>query len=113
MSPARLSVDELPAWAVLNSVDLAHVRVQDIESKGCGLVACHDMLDKEATVDDDGGGPLLKLPRDCVLSAETVEECAKVNRNFRQLLESTGYQVTASNFPGFRILLLSDQSQEE
>lgn len=41
---------------------------------------------------------LLKVPRDLVLSSESVEEYAKENKEFRQLFDAAGHQVSAFIF---------------
>lgn len=108
-SSSQLSIDAFPAWARLNDVDFTHVKLQETEGKGFGLVAEKDLNEKEKESGDgdakDGKSPsketataLVRIPHDLVLSAAAVEEYAKVDQNFRQLLEIAGHQV---NIPSY------------
>ncbi|KAF7556229.1 hypothetical protein G7046_g6370 [Stylonectria norvegica] len=85
-SSPQLSIDAFPAWARLNNVDFGHAQLQETEGKGLGLVVEKDLR--------SGDGPLLRIPHDLVLSAAAVEDYAKVDQNFRQLLEVAGQQST-------------------
>ncbi|KAG8417292.1 hypothetical protein J3459_012447 [Metarhizium acridum] len=88
---SRLPIDTFPAWARLNDVRFTHVKLQDVgEGKGFGLVAHSDLQGAEADGTSEG---LVKIPHDLVLSAEAVEDFAKVDQNFKQLLEAVGRQV--------------------
>lgn len=88
-SSSQLPLDAFPAWARLNDVAFTNVELQDVDGKGFGLVA-----DTELGNQETGTDALIRIPRDLVLSAEAVEEYAKVDQNFRQLLEAVGYQVS-------------------
>jgi hypothetical protein len=78
-----LPVSGLQAWAILNDAELPTAKiVTDILdknglSKGGGLVA---------TRDASAGEILLKVPRDLVVARERVEEYAKTDTNFRDVL---------------------------
>ncbi|KAH6604652.1 hypothetical protein Trco_006359 [Trichoderma cornu-damae] len=92
MPSSQLPIEAFPAWALLNNADFVSADIRDIEGKGFGLVAQHDI----PGVGSDGSGAtaILRIPRDLVLSAEAVEEYAKVDQNFKQLLEVAGRQST-------------------
>ena len=93
MSPDQLSIEALPGWAHLNGVGFLNVKLDNVEGKGIGLVASQTLslaADDEGAKDD---APLLKVPRDLVLSAESVAEFAKVDQHFKQLLEAVGHVV--------------------
>lgn len=93
MSSPPLPLDALPGWAHLNGVDFLNVELQHIDGKGLGLVATQRL---SLTADDEGAkddAPLVKVPRALVLSPSTVEDYAKVDQNFRQLLDAAGHQV--------------------
>ncbi|KAL7914832.1 hypothetical protein GGI35DRAFT_474545 [Trichoderma velutinum] len=92
MAHSQLPIDAFPAWAVLNNVDFANAEIRNIEGKGLGLVAKHDITD--AGHDASSSQAIIRIPRDLVLSAEAVDEYAKVDKNFKQLLEIAGHQST-------------------
>ncbi|EGR47793.1 uncharacterized protein TRIREDRAFT_122428 [Trichoderma reesei QM6a] len=89
---AQLPIEAFPAWALLNNVDFVDAEIRNIEGKGFGLVAKHDITDESR--DASGPATILRIPRDLVLSAEAVEEYAKVDQNFKQLLDVAGHQST-------------------
>ncbi|KXJ91007.1 hypothetical protein Micbo1qcDRAFT_188929 [Microdochium bolleyi] len=84
-----LSLDALPAWAALNGVIFGDVNAADIKGRGKGLIAKRDMSSHQDTTTPSA---LLRIPKDLVLSAEGVDEFAKENQVFRQLLEAAGHQ---------------------
>ncbi|PHH74845.1 hypothetical protein CDD83_4493 [Cordyceps sp. RAO-2017] len=94
MAPsAQLPLTAFPTWARYNGLALTGVELQQIDGRGSGLVAS-----------GDPGGPgegnaaaLLRVPSDLVLSAEAVRLYAKVDANFRQLLEAVGQQPVRMN----------------
>lgn len=86
MRRTELSVSALPAWAKLNDVVFYDIGVKDIETKGFGLVA-ERVLSSEEAFDVPA---LLRLPKDLVLSAETIQEHSKVDKHFRELLSAAG-----------------------
>ncbi|KAK4075452.1 uncharacterized protein Triagg1_4573 [Trichoderma aggressivum f. europaeum] len=92
MARSQLPIEAFPAWAALNNVDFANAEIRNIEGRGLGLVAKHDLTD--AGHDAPSSQAIIRIPRDPVLSAETVEEYAKVDRNFKQLLDVAGHQST-------------------
>ncbi len=91
MKRGHFTIDSLPAWCLLNDVKFLDVRVHDIEGRGYGLVAERELTNKS---EYDGNPAILKVPRDLVLSSEGVEEYAKENKDFRQLLDAAGHQVS-------------------
>lgn len=93
---AQLPIEAFPAWALLNNVDFVDAEIRNIEGKGFGLVAKHDITDESR--DASGPATILRIPRDLVLSAEAVEEYAKVDQNFKQLLDVAGHQVGTVRF---------------
>ncbi|KAL6906893.1 hypothetical protein GGI43DRAFT_380418 [Trichoderma evansii] len=94
MAASQLPIEAFPAWALLNDVEFRSAEVRSIEGKGFGLVAKNDI----PGVSDDASStaPIIRIPRDLVLSGEAVEAYAKVDQNFRQLLEVAGHQGCAS-----------------
>lgn len=85
-----LDRNSLPAWCSLNDVKFHDVRVDQLDGKGCGLVAERDLR----SGDGEEAPTLLTIPGDLVLSAEAVEQYGKVDKNFRQLLDVAGRQVS-------------------
>jgi hypothetical protein len=90
MSASQLPIEAFPAWALLNDVEFKSAEVRSIEGKGFGLVATTDIPGS----DNSSTAAVIRIPRDLVLSAEAVEAYAKVDQNFRQLLEVAGHQVS-------------------
>ncbi|RCI13305.1 hypothetical protein L249_1030 [Ophiocordyceps polyrhachis-furcata BCC 54312] len=74
--------DTFPAWARLYGLLLSGIHLRDIEGKGLGFVR------------DDDVDILLKVPHDLLLS---VDDYAKVDANFKQLLEAVGDRSTRSD----------------
>lgn len=78
-----LPMESLRAWALLNDVELQAARVvldildKDGLSKGGGLVADRDVA---------AGDILLKVPGELIVSRGQVEQCAKVDSTFREVL---------------------------
>ena len=93
MSWPTLPIDNLPAWAHFNGVSFHNVRVASTEGKGYGVVSSEDLKAAEDTSDAPA---LLTVPHDLVLNAAAVDEYAKEDRNFRQLLDAVGHGVTES-----------------
>lgn len=97
MEHSQLPIESFPAWAALNSVDFANAEIRNIEGKGLGLVAKHDITD--AGHDASSSQAIIRIPRDLVLSSETVEVYAKIDRNFKQLFEVAGHEVSIGVHP--------------
>ncbi|KND86675.1 SET domain-containing protein 8 [Tolypocladium ophioglossoides CBS 100239] len=90
-SSSQLPLDAFPAWVRLNGVAFTDVKLQDVDGKGFGLVANTELGNQET-----GTNALIEIPRDLVLSAEAVEEYAKVDQNFKQLLEAVALDAKLS-----------------
>lgn len=73
----------------LNNAVISHVEVQPILHKGHGLIA-------QDNPDDFGQSPLISVPHDLVLNSEAVEQYAKVDQNFKILLDACGHKVSQS-----------------
>jgi len=94
MQKTQLPISALPAWCKLNDANFLDILVQDLQGKGFGL-----LTERELSSEDTYDVPtLLLIPHDLVLSAEAIEEHAKVDQHFRQLLDAAGGKVC------FRIL---------
>jgi len=92
MRREQLPLTALPAWSKLNDVSFIDISVQELnDSKGSGLVTSR-ALSSKATYDIP---TLLVVPHDLILSAEAIEEYAKVDQHFRELLKVAGGKVGA------------------
>ncbi|KEY73720.1 hypothetical protein S7711_06296 [Stachybotrys chartarum IBT 7711] len=83
MSGTQLPLETFPAWTVLHDVNFTKVSLCEMENKGFGLVTSGESLE---------GDVLLEIPGELVLSAEAVDDYAKVDHHFKQLLEACGSQ---------------------
>lgn len=92
MSWAQLPLEAFPSWARFHGVAFDHVALRNVQGKGLGLVAQLEGPSAGGEL-QDARVTLLKIPRDLVLSADAVEQHAKVDQNFRRLLDATGHQV--------------------
>ena len=96
MHREKVSITALPAWSKLNDVNFVNSKVENLGgSKGFGLLT-ERTLNLEDTVDNP---TLLTVPRDLILSAEGVEEHAKEDRHFRELLDAAGGKVCLRGLP--------------
>jgi hypothetical protein len=90
MHPEELPISALPAWCKLSDVLFFDIEVKDLgNAKGFGLVTCRPLSSRD-TFDIP---TLLTIPHDLILSAEFLEEQAKVDSHFRQLLSVAGGKV--------------------
>lgn len=76
----------------LNDAIPYNVKVQNLEGKGYALTAAKD-INSEITHDQP---ILLQIPQDLVLSATAIEEHAKSDKDFRELLTAGGGKVCES-----------------
>ncbi|KAK0616056.1 hypothetical protein B0T17DRAFT_496679 [Bombardia bombarda] len=88
MSRAGLPIETLPAWALLNDVAFVDIKVVNTEEKGYGVVCEKNLSTKQDTSDSP---TLLTAPHSLVLNAEAVQEYAKEDKSFRQLLNAVGH----------------------
>ncbi|PHH70613.1 hypothetical protein CDD82_7015 [Ophiocordyceps australis] len=78
-SSSQLPLEALPVWTRLNGASLDGAALEPLDGKGMGLVWSDQSQDARIA---------LAVPRDLVLSAETVHEYAKVDHRFKQLLDA-------------------------
>jgi hypothetical protein len=107
-----LPIESIPSWAHLNNVSFHHVKITEIDGRGYGVVCDGDVAAAEepgrhvVDTDDDNDGTaaaapapsLLTVPHGLVLNAAAVDEYAKEDKNFRQLLDAIGHRVTGLPF---------------
>ena len=112
MSPPHLPIETLPAWALLNNISFTNVEVQEITGKGFGLVCERDLSTKpDSTLETTQ--TLLTIPRDLILNVEAVEEYAKEDKNFKQLLDVAGHGVFTPFPPNQNNYLTASRPPEE
>ncbi|GAO14968.1 hypothetical protein UVI_02028040 [Ustilaginoidea virens] len=89
--PAQLPIDAFPAWAHVNNVCFQNVILKEVgDEKGVGLLAESQFKSVSKQSSSEKTSVLLQVPHDLVLSAEAVDGYAKVDGNFKQLLEVAG-----------------------
>lgn len=93
-----LPISALPAWCRLSDVTLLDIEIQESPSKGYGLVTTRALNSEQETHDIPA---LILVAHDLILSKEAIEDHAKVDQHFRQLLEVAGGKV---GLIGFRVL---------
>ena len=81
----QLPFEAILPWAMMNDVTFNRSVPGVIEDRGGALLA-KENLDAES----DSSNLLLTVPSDLILSLERVQEYAKVDRDFREVLESLG-----------------------
>ena len=101
MKRGQFTIESLPAWCLLNDVKFIDAKPQNIEGRGYGLVAEREL----ANNNNDENLPILKVPRDLVLSSAGVEEYAKEHKDFRQLLDAAGRQVSTQSITCYSVML--------
>lgn len=77
----------LVPWAELNDVSLFDVKITSAGSGGLGLRATRNLQNVEDTFDKP---VLVTVPHSLTLCSESVEEFAKVDGSFRELLDALG-----------------------
>ncbi|KAG5935633.1 hypothetical protein E4U59_005510 [Claviceps monticola] len=83
-------MEAFPTWAHFTRVRFAGVKLADMgDGKGQGLVATAKCSHEEAAAEENERA-VLRIPCDLVLSAEAVDAYAKVDHNFKQLLDVAG-----------------------
>lgn len=85
----ELPLDNLPGWCRLNNVTLYNVKIGHIQNRGTGIAASRN-LSAEETFDST---TLISVPRELILSDEAIEEYSKEDKDFRELLHTTEFQV--------------------
>ncbi|KXH58284.1 SET domain-containing protein [Colletotrichum salicis] len=96
MASTQLPLETLSTWTMFNDVDLVDVEAREIPGCGLGLLSNKELSREKETFDIP---TLLRIPGELVLSAEAVENYAKVDKNFRQLLEAAGHKYLPPQVP--------------
>lgn len=91
MRPPALPVSSLRTWAKFNGIEFEEVSVEkNKEYGGYGVVSTTTL---DSAPDQEGNLTVLNVPKDLILSAETIAEHAKVDKHFREILEAVGGSV--------------------
>lgn len=103
MRREQLPLSALPLWCKINNCTFFDVDVQDLGNEvGYGMVTQRTLTSQEDTFDIPA---LLSVTNDLVLSREAIDEYAKVDRHFRQLLDVAGGKVIyISLFTNLRVV---------
>ncbi|KAL1878792.1 hypothetical protein VTK73DRAFT_7549 [Phialemonium thermophilum] len=105
----ELPVEALSAWSLLNNVTLLDVKVVKSREKGLGVVSERDLSTVDGTYDIP---TLITVPSGLILNHEAVEEHAKEDRNFRQLLDTAGHQSNRTDVLLFLLVQLVQSPTE-
>ncbi|KAI0973984.1 hypothetical protein F4678DRAFT_458772 [Xylaria arbuscula] len=87
MRRGEFPLSSLPAWCMLNNITFSGASAADTEARGLGLIA-----EENINNEDNELPALLTIPKGVILSAAGVEDYAKENKEFRQLLDVAGHQ---------------------
>lgn len=91
MRPPALPVSSLRTWAKFNGIEFEDISVEkNKEYGGYGIVSTTTI---DSAPDQEGNLTVLNVPKDLILSAETIAEHAKVDKHFGQILEAVGGSV--------------------
>ncbi|KAI8963772.1 SET domain-containing protein [Daldinia sp. FL1419] len=91
MRRGHLSLDDLTVWSTLNGIQFLNVGVTNIDGRGNSLISKEELVNLE---DEPEPTKLVTVPKELILSAAGVEEYAKENKDFRQLLDAVGHKST-------------------
>ena len=81
----QLPQNTFVSWATLNDVTFDRTVPGDIPGRGGALLAKED-----PNAEEDSSNVLLTVPKDLILSLERVQDHAKVDKDFREVLQSLG-----------------------
>ena len=77
------AIDALPSWSALNNVELNGTAISILQAdRGSGIVATKDTTMKDSV--------LMTVPRELVLSVETIWEFAKSDQDLNSILHAVG-----------------------
>jgi hypothetical protein len=92
MKRVQLPITALQAYAKLNDISFEGVGVCELGEKGFGLAA-----DRPLNAEAMSSPNLLHIPHELILCAGAIEEHAKYDQHFRQLLDAAGQKVMPQN----------------
>lgn len=84
------ALSTFPQWCAFNDAQLRDIVLTSESGKGNYFKATRDLSN-----DEDNAEPpvLLTVPKDLVLSAEALQQYAKVDQNFRDIYDAVGHPV--------------------
>jgi hypothetical protein len=92
MRPPALPLSYLPSWAKFNDISFEDISVErNTDYGGYGVVTTTTVFDSAGN--EDSCLSLLKVPKDLILSAESIAEHSKVDKHYKQILELVGGNV--------------------
>lgn len=107
MRPPILPVTSLRTWAKFNGISFENISVEkNKEYGGYGVISTTTIPD--SALDQGDSTTVLNVPKDLILSAETISEHAKVDKHFRQVLEAVGGNVCAPLFDHVEVITNSN-----
>ena len=80
MQRSELPLTFLDSWAKINDISLYNVKIGNVKGRGFGIVAGE-------TIDESPNSTLVVIPKELVLSAESVHDWAKTDTHLRDLLD--------------------------
>jgi hypothetical protein len=84
------ALDAFPQWCTYNDAQLLDIFLATDSEKGNHFMCSSDLRND----DDNVELPLLlTVPKDMVLSADAIQQYAKVDKNFRDIYSAAGRQV--------------------
>jgi hypothetical protein len=89
MRRTQLPITALQAYAKLNDITFLGVGVLELGAKGYGLAAERPLSSEHLADSTD----LLRIPHGLILCTEALEEHAKFDQHFHQLLDAAGGKV--------------------
>jgi len=95
MQFATLPITALPAWCKINNVSFHDISVQSLGSSGHGIVTDRSLSSEEETFDLPA---LMMIPNELVLCRDFLDEHAKVDSHFRELLDIAGGRVSSVSY---------------
>ncbi|POS85727.1 hypothetical protein EPUL_000913 [Erysiphe pulchra] len=112
MNRQILPISALPAWARFNNVAFQNTKVDCIDSIKCFGLITEKTLGSNCA---NNVSTLVIVPSDLVLSVKLVEEYAKLNYHFHQLLEKAGGRSRREDIMLYLLmqLFIGSQSNEE
>ncbi|KFZ08189.1 hypothetical protein V502_09499 [Pseudogymnoascus sp. VKM F-4520 (FW-2644)] len=89
MRPPALPLSYLRTWAKFNDIGFENISVEENkEYGGYGIISTTTI--PSSAPDKEGSQTVLNVPKDLILSADTIAEHAKVDKHFGQILEAVG-----------------------
>lgn len=92
MRPPVLPLSSLRSWAKFNGIDFENISVEKNKEYGGHGIITTTTIPGSAQGQEDSL-TVLNVPKDLILSAETITEHAKIDKHFGQILEAVGGHV--------------------